>query len=882
MKKIKDQFKNEFQSLTLEGDSFYIDDAAERPLGLIPYGEPVQEVIEEEVGVTVEGESVVVSGGNPEKEVKATVNGNSYQETTEGYQLFNKDEVVRNKYINNLGEILESNYFSISSPIPVISGGNITYKGLTDVGTTVYSNFYNENDEVVETFKQEVGVNTKSVPSNATYVIFSIRMRVENSFNEDKETFQVINGTEDKPYEPYTNGASPNTEYKQDIEVIEAYNILNPANLSLFNANKYIQTKTRIEVEANTEYSIVSNKAFTDMGINGFSDDTNYEKLTATTVIKNNKRYYTFTTNADTKTIHFYAGQDTEYTTIEEFIKLLEMMLIEGTSDKPYLPYGHIGLVQRGKNRLKFKETTTQTSSGLTGTANVDGSFKLNGTTTGTVAMGFNLEPYKVKGTHRASGYTKDGLAQLYWKDKNGTVKYKEIRETTPINFEEGDTLFQIFCWTNVTGKTYNNETFYLQLEEGSEATPFEPPIEPIVHSIDLAGEKLAKVGEIADLLNIGVDGRVSIEKKTVLDISNNSENWISVKPSIGVFIKNVQGISKNSNIVSNIYQKVYDQVWETMENGKCFALNNQILIKDNRFSSLADLSNQYSQTPLQLLYPTTKSQTITLPSIEPITLFEGTNVFELVTNLGTTMAVTYNYVTPSPSIDRPSEILTVKGSYDTELKNEDASIINKLPLTLTKELLGEIVTLTEEEAKQLNLDGAGKYRRTDYGRSILDGVNKKFIAKSGTTFNNLFFTNAFDLNVLTPAANYEVIKHYSNYFKGEYSVDSLYARDLQGSAIRNDKVFGMGFGLNSSINTLEKANQFLMENPVEFIYPLKPPTYEKITDETELAQLSAYDKQIAFFGINNINTYPTDNLEKAPLKLKVTYDKSNRIALQE
>ena len=68
---------------------------------------------------------------------------------------------------------------------------------------------------------------------------------------------------------------------------------------------------------------------------------------------------------------------------------------------------------------------------------------------------------------------------------------------------------------------------------------------------------------------------------------------------------------------------------------------------------------------------------------------------------------------------------------------------------------------------------------------------------------------------------------------------------------------------------------------PITFRLRIGIPIKIKITDETELAQLKEFDKQIAFYGINNINTYPTDNLEKAPLKLKATYDKSNRIIIE-
>lgn len=761
---IIDQFKNEFKQITVSGDSIHITDAAELPMELVPYGEPVQEVIEAEEGITVEGESVVVADGDVNKEVKAVINGNSYQETTEGYQL------------------------------------------------------------------------------------------------------------------------------------------LNPANLSLFNKNKYIQTKTKIEVEANTEYSIVSNKILTDISINAYSDDTNNEKLTITATIKGNRRYYTFTTKANTKTLFFYTGQDIEYATVKEFIETLEMMLIKGTEEKPYEPYTggqaspnteykqdvevitECSLVQRGKNYFKNFRTvgTTITSNGITFTFKDKGIVNVKGTSTAMAEIFLvgsdwisteNKINLKENQKYTVSCNIKTtGVQIIPIKLASTAITY--LNSTSNNNTFTADSNGISKILLRVNSDVTVNEDIELQIEDGEITTPYEPYKEPITKSIDLQGNSLAKVGDVKDLLKIGVDGRVSIEKKIYKDLFDGSddEKWKfdTTKEITQVFsIENIQKV-KAQTFLCNIFTtstKDGDAEKLIRSDTIIFIAINKNKLEEN---SVQGFKKYLEQNNLVIYNQLAETEVIDLPSIEPITLFEGTNVFELVTNLGTTMTVTYNYVTPSPSIDRPSEIFTVKGSYDTELENEDASIKNTLPLTLTKELLGEIVTLTEEEAKQLNLDGAGKYRRTDYGRYVVTGDEEWYELTNPSRFG------VDRLGALNNAKDEG--KCLSN-----VGIQNSFAILENSIDIRNQKIRYNNVKTNYTLVEFKALLKEWYNNgkPLEFIYELQTPTYEKITDETELQQLSAYDKQVAFFGVNNINTFPTDDLVKAPLKIHATYSKSNKLTIQ-
>lgn len=127
-----------------------------------------------------------------------------------------------------------------------------------------------------------------------------------------------------------------------------------------------------------------------------------------------------------------------------------------------------------GKNMLSY-ESKSVTQNGLSINAEKNGVISLKGTTTATINVGIDLEPIKVVGEYKLSGYTRnDNYVQLYYKDVNGTLKYKAFKDSPTINFEEGDTLYQIFVYINAVGTTLN-EKLYLQLEKGITATSYEP-----------------------------------------------------------------------------------------------------------------------------------------------------------------------------------------------------------------------------------------------------------------------------------------------------------------------------------------------------------------------------------------------------------------------
>ena len=765
---IIDQFKNEFKQITLSGDSIYISDAAELPMELVPYGKPVQEVIPEELGTTLEGESVVVTDGDVDKEVKATVNGNSYQETTD-----------------------EKPSTSIPSDIEVIDGVNRL--DIPDI---------EEKTENGITYSVKNGVLKMNGTSTTAFGI-----TISKPFTFKKGT--------------YTHSIFP--QYKQRMFV----SLQNTTLTMLGNDNNSSRTFTLEEDRTFINYLIWIQKE-------GVSFDN------------------------------------------EEFT----FQVSEGTEIKPYLPYGHIGLKRRGKNyfnknnstenKFIYAENGVEASSSVSDTSDyipVKANKKYLVTYKYDSLLNTNVRSYCYFNTNKkylsGNDYVISEKKVLINPTQDGYIKF-----------------------------SYDKNCYDIQVEDGEVATEYEPYIEPIVHSIDLAGNKLAKVGEIADLLKIARNGSVKIGDKVIKEyVFTGDEIWgrFTVAGSTtnyrhhASFMRGLIVGSPTNSDISNVLcnmliAKSPNQTYFGQE-GISIDPDGTIRIYSNKTKEMTTdefknwLKSLYEAgTPLRILYETTEPTTIELPSIEPITLFEGTNVFELVTNLGTTMEVTYNYVTPSPSIDRPSEILTVEGSYSTELQNEYATITNTLPLTLTNELLGEIVTLTEEEAKELNLDGAGKYRRTDWIR--VNGKDLIWFMNNSPIQNKI--TNRFVAGFANNAGDANIVSAYCNILKRKTPNQIWNEDEMAIGQTKSEITIRVPIELTTNADVrafFEKNNGYILlkQNPV----------YEKITDETELQQLSAYDKQVTFFGVNNINTFPTDDLVKAPLKIHATYSKSNKLTIQ-
>lgn len=113
-----------------------------------------------------------------------------------GKNLFNKNAVTQNAYLDANGNIASATGYNISDFISVVTGEQHSYQGIVKIGTATYSAFYDKDKELISTFKQQTNSNTLEIPASAYYVRFTIH-------NDDLDTFQIEQNSTATSYEAY-------------------------------------------------------------------------------------------------------------------------------------------------------------------------------------------------------------------------------------------------------------------------------------------------------------------------------------------------------------------------------------------------------------------------------------------------------------------------------------------------------------------------------------------------------------------------------------------------------------------------------------------------------------------------------------------------------
>lgn len=163
-----------------------------------------------------------------DKVVYFGMEGKTEQETTPGNQLFDKDSIaILYGLLQNNGSAISNNNYVHTDFIEVVS--NETYTVNVFNSTYNYSGvwIYDENKTFVSKVESSTGI---TIPENAKYVMIGFVKSVYGVFTEAEmlelsESIMLVKGsTKPTTYEPYTNGASPNPDYPQEIVNAGVYN----------------------------------------------------------------------------------------------------------------------------------------------------------------------------------------------------------------------------------------------------------------------------------------------------------------------------------------------------------------------------------------------------------------------------------------------------------------------------------------------------------------------------------------------------------------------------------------------------------------------------------------------------------------------------------
>lgn len=692
------------------------------------YGSTSQETREESKSVLT-GSEIVVNDTYIDNKTQFVVDGNSEQETTEGYNLCYSTTISS----NNLYFQIDKNTISNKTmTISFITDKDLTYN-------TIYLNITNSDDtkenpvvgyingnantrvKLTFTLSDEVYSKVQSAKS-----IFFYIYKANAGFSTLEQA--QINLGNDKNYEPYTGGIpSPNPDYPQEIEVIgDNINIFNKSAsmYSVGAAKTELDTGVRLTqtVAGNYKYcwltlgqSELLGKTLT-MQAKIFSSAQNISGLSlfygnASTGAVVNSGYglssnggnitfsilSTFPDNCDRVNLLLYVNV-AGIGNIDDYVDFTDLKIEIGDKATLYSNYnsGSVGLEQSGINKLGLTNGTLRNGSGITvkelenggisitGTASSDTNFqyiwKLKNIVKNNQLITLSNGTTGVTGLQVSLRDSSKNVISETWTN-NGAVKSATL--TTDAYY------YQIQINSNITVNT----TIYPMIVEGaySETTlpAYEPYREKII-PIDLQGNTLAKVGNVKDILKVNRNGEVKIEKNIGKVVLDGSENWklyktylytiiddCALSPTISTKVAtllsdkftatSLNDISNNAN-----YGIAYNAFGDReQQKGVCFNVNDY-------FNSVATLKTWLPNNNVEVYYKLATPQIITLPSISPIELEQGTNIFKLISNLDTTIELTYNYISAMPSTETPSKINNTE-SINIKIQNESLFDIKEL-----------------------------------------------------------------------------------------------------------------------------------------------------------------------------------------------------------
>lgn len=621
-------------------------------ISIIPGGNSIQETREESKS-TVTGTEVTVNDTYINNQTKFNIDGNSYQETTEGYNILNVPEVLEISIFKEIKINLKANNTYTFKFDNAIAGSDnnislITFRNTTDVVVK------NLNTSTVKKFEIQ-----------PTQDITNIRIYASRDYSSSvgkTKTFQklmIYEGTEDKPYEPYTGGIpSPSPDYPQEITNVGGYdnlfdknNIISGSYVSdsngAFVSNSTSKRTDYIEIQANSYYYIYSDKTSGNWGAWYDKDKKFISGITlggqkeGTVNSPANARYIAFTIS--------YQGNLTDYSKIK----------INETAIK---------IKQSGKNL--FDKSTANIGK----TLNAQGELQTDN------GVGFSTSDY-IQIEPNTNYYLYNVLPTYYvrtcgiYDDNKGFIKTVSLTGSnvgnllilTPANAK----------YIRITYKT--SDVDVVQVTKGTNLLPYEPYHEPIITPINLQGNILSKVGDVKDILKINRNGEVEIKKNIGKLVLNGTEDWgkdIDKNRETDYFYIFKSGIDSSNiaNVISNRFVKGNDHTegfWATSV--FCITINKTrtgIISSDNSATRIQKFKTWLSQHPTEVYYELATPQIITLPSIPSIELWQGTNIFSLVTNLETEIELEYNYIPQSPSPEAPSEIRNVGNNINILDKN--------------------------------------------------------------------------------------------------------------------------------------------------------------------------------------------------------------------
>lgn len=479
----------------------------------------------------------------------------------------------------------------------------------------------------------------------------------------------------------------PNPKFPSEIEVIDGCNRFDETEIlkaegwtknsdgyyngSFLKWNNAFDTKTsgftiKGGFRVNTQYILVF-KGYVSGGTASFRIKYDDETFSNYLFSNTSEELHTIVSTAGKNVVGLYGtytsgGGNTLY--------VKDVQFIEGTALKPYLPHGAIGLEQSGKNKFDNRVQSQLSNNAKETTLDENKRITLTQATYSYAVFKIkqNVSDYAGKVVRLKADFTKSNsnLNPKYGVllgDANysqgrqlmgeSTVSGYTINFNLPSTFENGKEYLYVRLYATVDKEgniddyvDFNN----IILTIDNEDMTYEPYHKPKVIEINLNGNTLAKVGDVKDILRVNRNGEVEIKKNIEKIVLTGSEKLVEKSSST---TRTYWGIDFSNY---GIYQ--YDDSTKTCDilatkfksrpQQGSFLPGQVALMTDSKnvfFIFEPDTTEEQARailTDMPVYFRLAEPQTIKLSSISPIELWEGTNIFELITNLETNFEVEY------------------------------------------------------------------------------------------------------------------------------------------------------------------------------------------------------------------------------------------------
>ena len=439
---------------------------------------------------------------------------------------------------------------------------------------------------------------------------------------------------------------------------------INSNDGTLFNLNTRT-TLYQIQIKPNTSYYVSLNSNYYIGNLVYYKEDKSF--LITQSSSWGSTRSFTTPSNAYYISFAMKRTDDTAMSSSD--IDNLHLQLELGNQPTTYEEYkGNDYEINLGKNL--FETMSSSTSQGVTLTPNSDGSYTLNGTTTGVAIFNKTLTTQLPPGTYTISYESSVPLASDFFvriRKANGTmlvpngIPSQVVGNNTTTNkatFTSTDYGAIVAINLVTTGITYNNVNVKIQLEKGSSASSFTPYKTPIY---------LGKIGTYQDYIFRNTtenplydsnleEGQWYIHKEIGRVVLNGSETTINTASNNRFRVYLTTNYAKaNSNTINVMSDKLIGvsqaTTASTTQDFVISANNDSFFIRNTTTSSVANFRTWLStNTPIVYYILNTPTNTLIedeelINQLNSIELLEGLNNVSITSPyLPFIMSLMYNY----------------------------------------------------------------------------------------------------------------------------------------------------------------------------------------------------------------------------------------------